>query len=136
MIGNAKPAKNSSPNASMTVRVRIRNPKKTNTWAMPGTDHLSSFFCPSTSVASTCTRAPTWSVRPCAGCPDRTSPCRNHARLRARNPATTMMIRPTVARISSIESMSANLLARGAPPGQFSPQFDAVPHVGPYRSVT
>ena len=31
-----------------------------------------------------------------------------------------MMTRPTVARISIIESMSANLLARGAPPGQFS----------------
>ena len=64
MIGNAKPAKNSSPKASMTVRVRIRNPKNTNTCATPGTDHLSSFFCPRTSVASTWTRAPTWSVRP------------------------------------------------------------------------
>ncbi len=64
MIGNAKPAKNSSPNASTTVRVRIRKPKNTNTCAMPGTVHLSSFLWPSTSVASTCTRAPTWSVRP------------------------------------------------------------------------
>ena len=132
MIGNAKPAKNSSPNASMTVRVRIRKPKNTNTWATPGTDHLSSFFWPRTSVTSTSTRARHLvgaARRPAA--PDRTRPCRNQARLRARNPATTIRIRPTVARISIIESMSANLLAGGVPPGQFSPQFDAVPHWDP-----
>ena len=67
MTGNAKPWMNSSKMASMTVMPRIRKPPNTNTWAMPGTLHLSSFFCPRTSVTSASSRVAGSLVRSTAG---------------------------------------------------------------------
>ena len=102
MIGNAKFAMKSSPKASITVMPRIRKPPNTRAWAMPGTLHLSSFFCPSTSVNCVSTRAGTWSVRPMAGWPERMRPWRKRIRRNASPPAATMSTTPTAARMSII----------------------------------
>ena len=109
MNGNENPWMNSSKTASTTVRPRIRKPPNTKTCAMPGTLHLSSFFCPSTSVTSASSRVAGSLVRSTAGWPDRMRRVRKPARFRAKNAATKMMTMPTPARSAIDGSM--------APPG-------------------
>ena len=57
MRGRAKLRANRAPKASMIVRIRMVKPHMVKKWAMPGTVHWSSFFCPATSTSSALTRA-------------------------------------------------------------------------------
>jgi len=71
MIGMWKSRWKSAPNASMMVRIRMVKPHMVKKWAVPGTDHCSSFFWPATSTSSAFRRFGTSLARlGTAGCPE------------------------------------------------------------------
>ncbi len=100
--GIANVRENRSPYASMIVSSRTMNPQKVAAWAAPGTDHCSSFRCPTTSVSWVsasrpgCERA--YSSRSGAGCPLNASRFSHQNRRPAMANAATVSTRPTIIR--------------------------------------
>ncbi len=114
----------------MIVRISTMKPQNVAACAAPGTDHLSSLRCPTTSVAWTSASRPgcdrTEAIRSGAGCPVRASRFSHHSRRAAIANATTVRAKPTVIRRTTPYLLFPELKRSGAEWSKFvSPQGNA-----------
>jgi hypothetical protein len=83
----------------MIVSSSTRKPQNVAACAAPGTDHFSSFRCPTTSVSWVLSSVPACSLaywsRSGAGCPDSASRLSHHSRRPAIANPTTVNTKPT-----------------------------------------
>ena len=108
MPGIANVLANRSPYASMMVSSSTVKPQNVAACAAPGTVHLSSFRCPTTSVSSVPASRPgcarTAAIRSGAGCPARPTRTSHHNRRPASANAATVKTSPTTSRTTTFRA--------------------------------